>query len=240
MNESTGESNDSRALQLVKKMVDTGIDGTGRLISARALAQEYLIDASYDTYDERVDALIRWEASKNFGTGFITGLGGAITLPVALPAALGASLLIQARMCGAIALLYGHDDNMDRVRTLVLLSILGDAGKEAVKEAGVKVGEQISYSAIRRVSGRTLIEINKRVGFRLVTKAGSKGVINLTKVVPIAGGVISGSADALTCRAIGNVAKNSFRPKRPSSAHKFDDEGTCVTCSGHDIHHPLS
>jgi len=99
----------SKALQLVNWIVDKAIDGVPPLSSAHDLAQEYLIDKSYPDHDERVGSLINWETSKNFTTGFITGLGGLLTLPIAVPSALGASWVIQARMVGAIAVIYGHD-----------------------------------------------------------------------------------------------------------------------------------
>lgn len=205
------ETSDSRALQFVKKIIDYGIDGVGPLASASDLHQEYASDGAYPDNDSRVDALIGWESSKNFTTGFLTGLGGFVTLPVAIPTALGASWIVQARMCGVIAKIYGHDIHDDRVRTLVLLSLVGDAGKEIIKEAGVKIGQRLTISAINRVPGRVLIEMNKRVGFRLLTKAGEKGVVNLIKFVPVAGGLISGSVDGVTCYSIGKTAKTIFR-----------------------------
>lgn len=208
-----GRSEESKALKLAKRLADYGIDGAGPLSPAGDLAAEYRIDQSYESVDERVDALIRWEAAKNFTSGFIMGLGGIITLPVAIPAALGASWVIQARMCAAIAALYDHDIKSDRVRTMVLLALLGDAGKEILKQAGVRIGTQISATLINRIPGRVLIEINKRIGFRLLTKAGEKGVINLVKLVPGLGGLVSGTFDASVCVTIGHIAKHSFRTK---------------------------
>ena len=202
---------ESRAVQLVKKLLDYGIDGVGPLSSASDLAQEYVIDQSYEGSDERVDSLIRWEAAKNFTSGFLTGLGGIITLPVSVPAALGASWVIQARMCGAIAGIYGHNVKEDRVRTLVLLSLLGDAGKEILKDVGIKVGQKMTFAAINRIPGRVMIEINKKVGFRLLTKAGERGAVNLTKMVPLVGGIIGGTFDATMCVSVGKTAKFAFR-----------------------------
>lgn len=203
---------ESKALQLAKKLADYGIEGAGPLSPSADLAEEYLIDESYESADERVDALIRWEAAKNFTSGFITGLGGLITLPVSIPAALGASWVIQARMCGAIAAIYGRDIKSDRVRTMVLLALLGDAGKEILKEVGVKIGQKLSFAIIDRIPGRVLIEINKRIGFRLITKAGEKGAINLVKLVPGVAGLISGAFDASACMAVGHIAKGAFKP----------------------------
>lgn len=206
------KSDDSKALKLVKWIADKGINGVPPLSSAKNLALEYKIDAGYENDDERVDSLINWETSKNFTSGFLTGLGGVITLPIAVPSALGASWIIQARMAGAIAEIYGHSIDEDRVRTLVLLSLLGDSGKEVLKQAGIKVGKKLTEKTINGISGKTLIEINKQVGFRLITKAGEKGVVNLTKFVPVVGGLVGGSIDALSCRAVGRISKNIFTP----------------------------
>jgi hypothetical protein len=90
-------------------LLEAGLAGAGPLSSANDLATEYLIDKGYADDDRRVDALIKWETGKNFTSGFIAGLGGVVTMPVSIPAALGASWLIQARMAGAIARIYGHD-----------------------------------------------------------------------------------------------------------------------------------
>jgi len=204
---------DSKAIKLVKWVADKSVKGLPPLNSAHDLAMEYLIDQSYENDDERVAALINWETSKNFTSGFITGLGGIISLPVAIPAAFGASWIIQARMAGAIAIIYGHDIREDRVKTLIMLSLVGDAVKEVLKEAGVKLGQRMTQKAIASISSQTLFEINKRVGFRLITKAGQQGVINLSRAVPVVGGIVSGSFDAVACRAVGRVSVDLFRPK---------------------------
>jgi uncharacterized protein (DUF697 family) len=46
----------------------------------------------------------------------------------------------------------------------------------------------------------------------LLTKAGTSGLINLTKVVPIVGGLVGGAVDATVTRAIGAVARQVFKP----------------------------
>ncbi len=205
-------SNDeSKASQLVNWIVDSAIEGVPPLSSASDLAQEYLIDRSYTDSDDRVASLINWETSKNFTTGFVTGLGGLLTLPVAVPSALGASWIIQARMSGAIAIIDGHDLKEDRVRTLVLLSIIGDSAKEVLKQAGVKIGRKLTEKVVMQIPGKVLIEINKKVGFRLLTKAGEKGIINLIRAVPVVGGLVTGGFDAAACRTVGKVAHNIFK-----------------------------
>ena len=193
------------------------LPGSVSLASARDLADEYLRDSSYTDNDDRVNAMIRWEIAKNFTTGFMTGLGGVLTIPIALPGALAASWIIQARMAAAIACIYGHDLEEDRVRTFILVSLMGNSAIEFVKEACVQIGMKLSTQVIKQIPGRLLIEINKRVGFRLVTKAGEKGVVNIIRVVPVVAGVVGGIVDATTCNATGNIARRVFRSEDPGT-----------------------
>lgn len=201
---------ENAAIQLINLIIEKSINGVPPLCSAENLALEYKIDQSYPDDEERIESLINWETSKNFTSGFITGLGGILTLPVAVPASLVASWIIQARMAAAIARISGHDIYSDRVKTFILLTLLGDACKDVLKDVGIKVGQGLAKSVLNKVPGKVLIEINKKVGFRLLTKAGEKGAVNLVKMVPLAGGFIGGAFDAAACRIVGRQAKNLF------------------------------
>ena len=207
------EAEESKALQIANWLTEKAVGGVGPLSSAEDLALEYLNDSNYEDNDKRVDSLINWETSKNFSTGFITGLGGFATLPVAIPASLGASWVLQARMAAAIARIYGHDLNEDRVKTLILCVIIGQDIKEVCKQTGIKIGTKLTYVAIRKLPGEVLKRINQAVGFRLLTKAGEKGIINLIKLVPVVGGVVGGTFDAVTCRITAKAAREAFRQK---------------------------
>lgn len=55
-----------------------------------------------------------------------------------------------------------------------------------------------------------ITKVNQKVGFRLLTKFGEKGVINLGKAVPIVGGVIGGTVDGISTHSIGKISKRVF------------------------------
>ncbi|MBF0407465.1 MAG: EcsC family protein [Candidatus Riflebacteria bacterium] len=203
----------NKALQLVNLIVDSAIDGLPRFKSSGELANDYLEDASYSSNDARVSSLINWEASKNFSTGFITGLGGLMTLPASVPSSILASWVIQARLAGAIAAIYGHDLHGDTVRTLVVASLLGDAFKEVLKESGVRYTIMYTSRAIMSIPNTLLLSINQKVGFILLSKFGNQGLINLFRFIPVAGGVFAGTLDASACKAVGLTAKSLFRRK---------------------------
>jgi len=216
MTERGSADDDVPAGRFVTFLLDKGLRGSGPLSSAEQLARDYVDDGSYPTDDRRVDALIKWESGKNFASGFVTGLGGIVTFPVSIPAALGASWLIQARMAGAIARIYGHDLSSERVRTKILLSLAGDIAKEAMKDLGLKSGSALTQRAVEQVPGRALVEINKRIGAQLLARAGQRVVLRFPRAVPILGGVVGGALDAAVCRVVGRTAKTLFRP--PSGA----------------------
>ena len=204
-------SNDSAALKLINGILSHGVDGLGPMSSSTELVQEYRSDSAYSSKSEIVTGMIRWETSKNFGSGFVAGCGGLITLPIAIPAALYATWFVQARLSGAIAHTYGHNVKSDRIRTFILLSLIGDSGKEILKQAGIQIGNKLAMNVVKQIPGKVLIEINKKIGFRLITKAGEKGVINLTKMIPIVGGFVGGGFDAFSTNAVGHIAKTIFK-----------------------------
>ena len=53
-------------------------------------------------------------------------------------------------------------------------------------------------------------KINQKVGFKLITKAGSKGVLNMTKMIPVVGAVFGASFDIVATKTIGATAKKIF------------------------------
>lgn len=92
-------------------------------------------------------------------------------------------------MIAAIAIMGGHDVKDDKVRTLAYASLYGNAAKDILKDVG---------------------NIGKKVGFRLLTKFGSKGVVNLSKEIPLVGGATGAVMDGVSTNIIGNTARNLF------------------------------
>jgi hypothetical protein len=203
---------DLQAGRLASLLLEAGLDGIGPLSGATELAREYRSDPRLPHEAARVEALIRRECVKNFTTGFITGLGGVVTFPVSIPAALGMSWLLQARLAGAIASLYGHDLEDARVRTKVLLSLAGDVAREAMRDLGLRLGDGPTQRMVEQIPGRALVEVNKRIGTRLIASAGQRIALRFPRAIPLFGGVVGGAVDALVCHKVGMTAQALFRP----------------------------
>jgi hypothetical protein len=133
-----------------------------------------------------------------------------MTLPVAIPANITSVLYVQLRMIAAIAVMGKHDLKKDEVRTLVYLCLCGSAATDVVKDVGIHIGTKLTVNAINKISGETITKINQKVGFRLVTKFGQTGAVNLGKAVPLIGGVIGGFIDGTSTKVIGKVAVKTF------------------------------
>lgn len=187
---------------------DKSVNGVAGLDSAVDLAQDYLNQDG--TLEDQVNSLIRWQNTKAGTSGFVTGLGGLIVLPITIPANIASVMFLQVRMIAAIAYMGGHKLNDDRVKTLVYLCLTGNAAKDVMKDFGIVVGTKIAENALRKMNVQVIREVNKRVGFRLLTKFGEKGAVNLSKMVPILGGVVGAACDSIATNAIGNVARRTF------------------------------
>ena len=187
---------------------DKAVNGVKGLDTAQEIAESYMKESNNSI--NNANSLIRWQNSKAITSGFITGLGGVMVMPVTLPANITSVLYIQLRMIAAIAYMGGYDLKDDKVRTIVYACLCASAVSDILKRAGVDVGKKLTLSTIKNLSGTIITKINQAVGFRLLTKFGSKGIINLGKLVPVVGGIIGGTFDGVTTNIIGNTARKYF------------------------------
>lgn len=203
------EQESSKLMMALEKAYDLSISGgVPGTDSAQDLADEYM--GKYKNVVDAAEALVRWQNVKSGTSGFITGLGGLITIPLALPANVMSVLYVQIRMIAALAIMGGNDVRDDRVKTMVLVCLAGDAARDVLKKAGVAVATAVTKGLIKQIPKTLITQINKAVGMRLITKFGTKGVINLGKAVPLLGGVLGAAMDAAATNAIGNVAIRAF------------------------------
>ena len=184
------------------------VDGLPGADSAEELAREYLKQPG--ALKSQAESLVRWQIAKAGTSGFLTGLGGLITMPVAIPANITSVLYVQVRMIAAIAVMGGHDVREDKVKTLVFMCLCGSALTDLVKDLGIHLGSKLTVAAIGKISTVTITKINQAVGVRLLTKLGRTGVVNLGKAVPLVGGIIGGAVDSMATNAIGDAAISTF------------------------------
>ena len=190
---------------------DKAVAGIGGFDSAEDIAADYL--KQNGSLRDKANSLIRWQNAKAGTSGFVTGLGGLITLPVTLPANITSVLYVQIRMIAAIAKMGGYDLKDDRVKSLVFCCLVASSASDVLKQTGIAIGNKLALNAIKNISGATLKQINQKVGFKLFTKFGEKGIVNFGKAIPLLGGVVGALFDVFSTNTIGNVARDTFLPK---------------------------
>ena len=172
------------------------------------MADDYLQHNA--TVEDAAKDMINKQVIKCTTSGFITNLGGVITLPVTIPANVGSVMYVQMRMIACAAYMAGYDVHTDQVQTLVYACLAGVSVMEVAKKAGIKIGQKGLENLIDKIPGKVLIAINQKVGFRMLTKFGETGAIDIGKVIPVVGGVIGGGFDFIDTKFIGNRAYNQF------------------------------
>lgn len=172
------------------------------------LANNYL-EKSEDL-EKAARTFVNYQIVKCTTSGFITGLGGVITLPVAIPANIGSVMYVQMRMIACLAYMGGYDTDSDQVQTLVYACLAGISIDQLLKGVGIQFGTKLTMAMVKKIPGSVLVKINQKVGFRFLTKFGTKGIINIGKAVPVIGGVISGGFDFAETRVIADRAFKMF------------------------------
>ena len=141
------------------------------------LANDYL--DKYPTKQQACKAMINNQIIKCTTSGFISGFGGVITMPVTLPANIGSVLYVQMRMIACTAYMAGFELNSDQTQTFVYACLAGVSVNALVKQAGIKFGLKFTNGLIKKIPGKVLTKINEKIGFRFITKFASNGISNL-------------------------------------------------------------
>lgn len=201
------ESQEVSFLDRVYSFVINGIPKADKPI--QLVVNEYR--SRYPDTEKAIKEFIRVQKIKCSTTGFVTGLGGFLTLPVTLPADLASSLYIEMRMIAAIAAMRGYNVLEDKVKTLVYVCMVGNTAGDLVKQAGIKAGNQLAAKKLLpKITGEMIKKINQAVGFRLLTKGGTKGVINIGKAIPLIGGFVGGTYNLIEVGVFAKRAKAFF------------------------------
>ena len=195
-------------MDVMSKCYQAALDGLPGSKSCEELAQEYMDRYKASTIAAR--ELIKQQLLKCSASGFITGFGGLLTLPVTVPANVASVLYVQMRMIAALAAIGGYDVHSDEVQTLVYLCLVGSSLTDVVKSTGIKIANKVTTNMLKKLPGAVLTKINQTVGFRLLTKFGTKGAVNLVKVVPVAGALVGAGIDYGSTKLIADKAYNAF------------------------------
>ncbi|MEO9322850.1 hypothetical protein ABFT23_05125 [Nocardioides sp. C4-1] len=193
------------------KVLDRAISGTGPFDPAAQVAEEALAEADGDV-DRAVEALVGSHVRLAGAQGFLTNVGGLVTVAVTIPANVTGLVMVQLRLHTAIALLHELDLDDEGVRAAVLVTLLGHDETEKLvrkKELPGNARWLASGGAIGPDGGR---RVAAQVAAALVAALGGKQLAGMVgKRVPVLGGLVGAVTDARATRRLGRDADRDLR-----------------------------
>ena len=204
---------DNAITKLVQTILNVGLDGLGPIDSATEVAAAALKEEKGNV-EEAIDRVGRSHMIGGGIGGFATGLGGFVTMPLALPVNVLEFYIQATRLVGAIAHLRGYDISDERIRSAILLTLVGSDSDEVLKKAGMSTGGgRLAQLAMKNMPQAAVLVINKAVGFRLLKSVGGKLFSRLGRGIPVAGGVFGGGLDSWMMKKIAEQARKEFPAK---------------------------
>lgn len=197
-------------VKVVQHLLDIGIDGRGPFDSAVQVADAALAKHGGDV-EKAVDELVKDHLRLGAASGFVTGLGGFITMPVAIPANVLGFYVLATRLSASVARVRGYDLGQEQIRTAVLLSLVGADAQDLLAKAGMVVPSgRMTHMAAQRLPGPALMVVNKAVGFRILATAGKSSFARFGKAVPVVGGAVGAGLDTWLLKQIADHVRAEF------------------------------
>lgn len=200
------------------QVLDLAIAGRGKLPGAKHTAKQLLV--KHNDAEAAIRAMVNSHIAMAGGQGFATNWGGFLVALVTIPANLAASSFLQARLVAGIAHLRGYELDNPRVRTAILMIMLGPGSANELLAKGVLPSSPATVATApvfdRRLDGqvsRALLDraMNQLTGKRLGVWVGKR--------IPFVGGGVGLAVDGWATRSIALHALNELPSRRPKLAH---------------------
>ena len=197
----------------VREALHRAITGVGPLPAASTAAETQLREQKGDV-DKAVHEVIENHVRYAAAQGFVTNIGGLVTVALTIPTNITGLALIQCRMIAGIAHLRGYDLDDPRVRNAILTCLIGeDAVNALVKKRKLPAPPMALATAPQHDPDLDRI-ISAEVAAELVTKvAGKRLATTVGRRIPIAGGFIGLGADAFSTWKVGRYADRELLPR---------------------------
>ena len=198
----------------LRQVLEIAIDGYGRMPSAKTAAARHL-QRHGGSVDDAITSIIDHHIRLASAQGFVTNIGGLAALPVAIPANITGVAIVQVRMVAAIAHLRGYDLNDNRVRTALVMCLMG--GEQVAKH----IADGSLPTSPMAVATAPIFdpELDAVVADEVVTDlaariAGKNFALALVKRVPLMGGGVSAVMDGIATYQIGRYATGELLRRR--------------------------
>jgi len=195
----------------LQKVLDRAVRGVGPFDPAAQVADEALTEHG-GNLEEALDALVRSHSKLAATQGFVTNIGGLVTMAVSVPANVTGLTLVQLRLHAALAHLHGHDLGSPSVRSAVLVTLLGHDETEQLVKKGKLPGNARWLASAGSVSPETPQQVATQVAATLIGQLGGKQLASTVgKRIPLFGGIVGAGTDARATWKLGHQAAEDLR-----------------------------
>ncbi|HRI98397.1 MAG TPA: EcsC family protein [Nocardioides sp.] len=197
----------------VRQALHRAIAGVGPLPPAARAADAQLKEQKGDV-DRGIHEVIENHVRYAGAQGFVTNLGGVVTMAVTIPANITGLALIQCRMVAGIAHLRGYDLDDPRVRNAILTCMLGEDTVTALIRERKLPAPPMALATAPLHDPDLDVVISAEVAAELVARVtGKKVATTFARKVPIAGGFIGLGVDAFATWQVGRYATRELLPR---------------------------
>jgi len=197
----------------IHQALERAIRGVGPLDGAATLADKQR-DEHHGDIDEAIKDIIEIHVRLAGAQGFLTNIGGLVTMPVAVPTNIAGLALIQCRMVAAIAHLRGYDLDDKRVRSGILASLLGEERMLAMIKKKKLPGTPMAVATAPVYDDHLSVVMANEVAGEMITRmAGKRIAFTVGRRVPVIGGIIGAGTDGFSTWQIGRYVDREFLPR---------------------------
>ncbi len=201
----------------VRQTFDRAVDGIGPLKGA-AQSADVRLRSSGGNVDAAIRSLVDSHVKLAGVQGFVTNLGGLVTMAVTTPANISGLALLQVHLVAGIAHLRGYDLADPRVRNAILTCMLGeDAVKSLVKKKKLPSRPMAIATSPRHdpdLDGRIAAEVTSELVTRVV---GKRMVAAVGRRVPVIGGGVGAVTDGYGTYQVGRYAAKELKRRPPAA-----------------------
>ncbi len=190
----------------LREVLQRSIDGVGPFPGAESAARARLEAADGDV-DQAIHDLIESHVRLAGAQGFVTNIGGLVTIAVAVPANIGGVAVLQCHLVAAIAHLRGYDLKDPRVRNAVLACLLGEEGLKLLLKRGSLPSTPMGIATAPAYDPGLDQLVASEVTAALIARvSGRKVATSMARRTPFLGGGIGGASDAFATYRVGRYA----------------------------------
>jgi hypothetical protein len=197
------------------RLVDVAVDGTAGLPGAKRVAGRHL--ERHQDVDKAIEALVRLHITLASAQGFATNVAGGLASLIGIPANLAGIVIVQIRLVATIAHLHGYDIDDPRVRTAMVMCLLGEKELAAQVKDGRLPSTPLAVATAAVHDSALANQVATRVLNDVLGSLATKDMAGfIVRRVPLVGGGVGAVVDGYATSRIARCARHHLVTRRPT------------------------